>query len=270
MEQQDDGAEGATMCFQASVCIIRVHLLAFVCTFLLVTGWTAAVLESLLTESVGSAGYFYPLACVREQVGALWDWNKVTWWRLPLCDYLRLLWPNVKVREWPFHKDTACDASQTSAAEWKSSFPQHNIPPGKEKLKLILKKRPPNVVFPRRLTIKKAAWLKIRKSIKILILVHYLSLQGLNLKLCLTWMRILNKSKVLLTFSTWCWLSLLSLLITWHALQQAFHLENLECCMSGEQRCFSRNLFRCFLEASSAFTRRHPTTGSHPLLSLLA
>lgn len=79
MEQQDDGAEGATMCFQASVCIIRVHLLAFVCTFLLVTGWTAAVLESLLTESVGSAGYFYPLACVREQVEALWDWNKVTW-----------------------------------------------------------------------------------------------------------------------------------------------------------------------------------------------
>lgn len=79
MEQQGDGAEGATMCFQASVCIIRVHLLAFVCTFLLVTGWTAAVLESLLTESVGSAGYFYPLACVREQVEALWDWNKVTW-----------------------------------------------------------------------------------------------------------------------------------------------------------------------------------------------
>lgn len=36
------------------------------------TGWPAAVLESLLTESVGSAGYFYPLACVREQVEALW------------------------------------------------------------------------------------------------------------------------------------------------------------------------------------------------------
>lgn len=51
---------------------IRAHFLAFVCAFLLVTGWTAAVLESLLTESVGSAGYFYPLACVREQVEALW------------------------------------------------------------------------------------------------------------------------------------------------------------------------------------------------------
>lgn len=108
--------------------LIHLHLLAFVCTFLLVTGWTAAVLESLLTESVGSAGYFYPLACVREQVEALWDWNKVTRWRLPLCDYLRQLWPNVKVREWPFYKAPACDASQTSAAEWKSSFPQHNSP----------------------------------------------------------------------------------------------------------------------------------------------
>lgn len=58
--------------------LIRAYFLSFVCTFLLVTGWTAAVLESLLTESVGSAGYFYPFACVREQVEALWDWNKVT------------------------------------------------------------------------------------------------------------------------------------------------------------------------------------------------
>ena len=49
-----------------------VHSLAFVCTFPVLTGWPAAVLESLLTESVGSAGYFYPLACVREQVEALW------------------------------------------------------------------------------------------------------------------------------------------------------------------------------------------------------
>lgn len=48
------------------------YSLAFVCTFPLLTGWPAAVLESLLTESVGSAGYFYPLACVREQVEALW------------------------------------------------------------------------------------------------------------------------------------------------------------------------------------------------------
>lgn len=57
---------------------MRVDFRAFVCAFLLVTGWPTAVLESLLTESVGSAGYFYPLACVREQVEALWDWNKVT------------------------------------------------------------------------------------------------------------------------------------------------------------------------------------------------
>lgn len=49
-----------------------VYSLAFVCTFPLLTGWPAAVLESLLTESVGSVGYFYPLACVREQVEALW------------------------------------------------------------------------------------------------------------------------------------------------------------------------------------------------------
>lgn len=49
-----------------------VYSLAFVCTFPLLTGWPAAVLESLLTESVGSAGYFYPLACVGEQVEALW------------------------------------------------------------------------------------------------------------------------------------------------------------------------------------------------------
>lgn len=48
------------------------HSLAFVCTFPVLTGWSAAVLESVLTESVGSAGYFYPLACVREQVEALW------------------------------------------------------------------------------------------------------------------------------------------------------------------------------------------------------
>lgn len=45
---------------------------AFVCTFPALTGQSAAVLEFLLTESVGSAGYFYPLACVREQVEALW------------------------------------------------------------------------------------------------------------------------------------------------------------------------------------------------------
>lgn len=80
---------------------IGVYLFASVCTFLRVKWWPAAALESLLTESVGSAGYFYPLACVREQVEALWDWNKVTWWRLPLCDYLRRLWPNVKVCECP-------------------------------------------------------------------------------------------------------------------------------------------------------------------------
>lgn len=48
------------------------HSLAFVCTFPVLTGWSAAGLESLLTESVGSAGYFYLLACVREQVEALW------------------------------------------------------------------------------------------------------------------------------------------------------------------------------------------------------
>lgn len=51
---------------------MREHSLAFVCAFRVLTGWPAAVLESLLTQSVGSAGYFYPLACVREQVEALW------------------------------------------------------------------------------------------------------------------------------------------------------------------------------------------------------
>lgn len=49
-----------------------VYSLVFVCTFPVLTGWSAAVLESVLTESMGSAGYFYPLACVREQVEALW------------------------------------------------------------------------------------------------------------------------------------------------------------------------------------------------------
>lgn len=48
------------------------HSVAFVCTFPALTGQPAAVLEALLTESVGSAVYFYPLACVREQVEALW------------------------------------------------------------------------------------------------------------------------------------------------------------------------------------------------------
>lgn len=60
--------------------LMCVHVcIPFVCTFPLVTGWLAAVLESLLTESVGSVEYFYPLACVREQVEALWGYNKVTW-----------------------------------------------------------------------------------------------------------------------------------------------------------------------------------------------
>lgn len=58
---------GVNMCL-----CMYVYPLAFVCTFPELTGQPAAVLESLLTESVGSAGYFYPLACVREQVEALW------------------------------------------------------------------------------------------------------------------------------------------------------------------------------------------------------
>lgn len=62
------------VCSCVCVCIyihVCVHSLAFVCTFHVLTGWLAAVLESLLTESVGSVGYFYTLACVREQVEAL-------------------------------------------------------------------------------------------------------------------------------------------------------------------------------------------------------
>lgn len=59
----------AAACTSTSVYVMCVPS---VCTFFMLTGWLAAVLESLLTESVGSAGYFYPLACVREQVEALW------------------------------------------------------------------------------------------------------------------------------------------------------------------------------------------------------
>lgn len=62
---------GACLSLFVLICAC-VHSLAFVCTFPVLTGWPAAVLESLLTESVGSAGYFYPLACVSEQVEALW------------------------------------------------------------------------------------------------------------------------------------------------------------------------------------------------------
>lgn len=131
--------------YASMVAWLCVHFVAFVCAFLLVRGWPTAVLESLLTESVGSAWYFYPLACVREQVEALWDWNKVTWWRLPLCNYLEQLWPNVKVCECPFYKDTACDVSQASAAEWKSSFPQHNSPRGEQNNSSQSWKKPPNM-----------------------------------------------------------------------------------------------------------------------------
>lgn len=67
----------ATMlqCVSVHVCAplsTLVCSLVFVCACPCVTGWAAAVLESLLTESVGPAEYFYPLACVREQVEALW------------------------------------------------------------------------------------------------------------------------------------------------------------------------------------------------------
>lgn len=160
-----------------------VHFLAFVCAFLLVTGWPTAVLESLLTESVGSAGYFYPLACVGEQVEALWDWNKVTWWRLPLCDYLKLLWPNVKVCECPFYKDTACDVGQASAAEWKSLISTTQQSPGNGITQVNPEKKPPNitsgVVYSRRITLYRAAGPKLmRKSVKILLCC--ILLQGLN------------------------------------------------------------------------------------------
>lgn len=64
----------ATLSVCAPLCVHAcVHSLAFVCTFHVLTEWPAAVLESLLTESVGSAGYFYTLACMREQVEALWN-----------------------------------------------------------------------------------------------------------------------------------------------------------------------------------------------------
>lgn len=55
------------------ICVCAcVNSLVSVCAFPALTGRPAAVLEAVLTESVGSAGYFYPLACVREQVEALW------------------------------------------------------------------------------------------------------------------------------------------------------------------------------------------------------
>lgn len=61
----------------------------------MLTGRPAAVLESLLTESVGSAGYFYPLACVREQVEALWATARSHGDERRKRRRPRLFWPNV-------------------------------------------------------------------------------------------------------------------------------------------------------------------------------
>lgn len=93
------------------VIYVCVHFLAFVCTFPLLTGWPAAVLESLLTESVGSVGYFYPLACVRKQVEALWattrsHGDKHRYAAICSCS------GQTSRSKCPFFKVTACDESK--------------------------------------------------------------------------------------------------------------------------------------------------------------
>lgn len=112
--QQCDVPLGATVCMSVSVCgnmCVCVYFLAFVCTLPLLTGWPAAVLESLLTESVGSAGYFYPLACVRKQVEALWattrsHGDKHRYAAICSCS------GQTSRSKCPFFKDTACDESK--------------------------------------------------------------------------------------------------------------------------------------------------------------
>lgn len=130
-----------------SVCVNMcacVYSLAFVCTFPLLTGWLAAVLESLLTESVGSAGYFYPLACVREQVEALWattrshgDDRRYA----AICGCTG----QTSRSECPFYKDTACGESFTGRIEAFISKTQQSIIGGEKKL--ILKKDRTEVFF---------------------------------------------------------------------------------------------------------------------------
>lgn len=71
----------ATVRVSVHICVRLCALaccLVSVCACPCVTGWTAAVLESLLTESVGPAEYFYPLVCVSKQVEGFVSYNKVT------------------------------------------------------------------------------------------------------------------------------------------------------------------------------------------------
>lgn len=112
--RQYDVPLGATVCLSQFVlkCVCACEYSpAFVCTFPVLTGWPAAVLESLLTESVGSAGYFYPLARVREQVEALWPTTRShgdehRYGTICGCSGQTLR------SECPFYKDTACDDSK--------------------------------------------------------------------------------------------------------------------------------------------------------------
>lgn len=94
------------------ICVCAcVYSFAFVCTFPALTGEPAAVLESLLTESVGPAGYFYPLACVREQVEALWATTRShsdEWRYAAICGCSG----QTSRSEHPSYKDTACDGGK--------------------------------------------------------------------------------------------------------------------------------------------------------------
>lgn len=97
-----------SVCVNVCECV---YSLAFVCTFPLLTGWPAAALESLLTESVGSAGYFYPLACVREQVEALWATTRSRSDDRH-CSAICSCSGQTSRSECPFYKDTECDNSK--------------------------------------------------------------------------------------------------------------------------------------------------------------
>lgn len=114
------GCHCARMSLFVLICVSAcVYPLAFVCTFPMLTGWPAAVLESLLTESVRSAGYFYPLACVREQVEALWATTRShndEWRYATICGCSG----QTSRSECPFYKDTACDHSKESHRQNKS------------------------------------------------------------------------------------------------------------------------------------------------------
>ena len=100
------------------ICVC-VYSLAFVCTFSLLTGWPAAVLESLLTESVGSVGYFYPLACVCEsrwRLCGLQQGHTVTSHAATLLSAACSV--QTSRSECPFYKNTVSDDSK--GLHWQS------------------------------------------------------------------------------------------------------------------------------------------------------